>query len=473
MQAPLCIQAVFKRGSIKDSTRMSYIHEMKQMQEERKLHLRRSLIEKISMMSNPTEFQDVRATAGFAGAHSNAISVNSTKTKQPGQQEQEEWEDHPYGSLYKDVLLPRSTPGTRVSGDTSARPMLRVVSLDPSKNEPLISLPQTPVDSVVRRSFFNMPLSTATREKQDSILTTRLRTFIQDDLSSTRSPITIRASEKSAKAAPQIDNHDNARQSILEEDLAWMNMYRRLVVYTNENGGSTLVPSHYEKDPSLGRWVADQRFSSLNNPKRRQLLDAIYFCWDVRKEREQAAWMDMFKRLVTYKVKNNGSTLVPRDFVDCDGRKIGRWADDQRKCMRINKLSRIRTDFLESIGFEWHPRRANEDIAWIEMFERLRSYARMNHGSTAVPQVYNKDPKLGQWVSGQRKLRKNGKLALDRLYLLNSIDFCWERSRRNRNSKKDNSENPLLCSTRQANTTHTPNRGTWPQLNPSHHNGGV
>ena len=61
---------------------------------------------------------------------------------------------------------------------------------------------------------------------------------------------------------------------------------------------------------------------------------------------------------------------------------------------------------------------------WMGMFEKLVEYKK-EHKNTLVPIYYEKDPKLGQWVSRQRKAYKNDKLLPKRLALLNSIDFTW------------------------------------------------
>jgi hypothetical protein len=57
------------------------------------------------------------------------------------------------------------------------------------------------------------------------------------------------------------------------------------------------------------------------------------------------------------------------------------------------------------------------------MFEKLVEYKKQ-HKNTMVPQQY--DPKLGCWVSTQRRNCRNDDMLPKRLVLLNSIGFEWE-----------------------------------------------
>jgi len=59
----------------------------------------------------------------------------------------------------------------------------------------------------------------------------------------------------------------------------WEEMYKRLVAYKKEHN-STRVPTAYNADPQLGRWVTRQRYTNKNKKMtedRKQLLDSIGF----------------------------------------------------------------------------------------------------------------------------------------------------------------------------------------------------
>ena len=71
------------------------------------------------------------------------------------------------------------------------------------------------------------------------------------------------------------------------------------------------------------------------------------------------------------------------------------------------------------------PLQIQDDKIWMGMFERLVEYKKQ-HKNTLVPQRYDEDPKLGLWVSKQRRDYKKDELNPNRVDLLNSINFIWE-----------------------------------------------
>ena len=58
------------------------------------------------------------------------------------------------------------------------------------------------------------------------------------------------------------------------------------------------------------------------------------------------------------------------------------------------------------------------------MYKQLIAY-KTKHGNTKVPRRYDQDPKLGEWVSNQRRNYKLGNMSKERTTLLDSIDFDW------------------------------------------------
>ena len=56
------------------------------------------------------------------------------------------------------------------------------------------------------------------------------------------------------------------------------------------------------------------------------------------------------------------------------------------------------------------------------MYGRLTAYKKV-HGNTKVPNKYERDPKLGRWVSKQRTNYNTNKMPEDRKELLDAIDF--------------------------------------------------
>jgi len=61
---------------------------------------------------------------------------------------------------------------------------------------------------------------------------------------------------------------------------------------------------------------------------------------------------------------------------------------------------------------------------WESMFELLLEY-KDQHGNTLVPQSYDRNPKLGTWVSHQRQMHSRKMLTSTRVSCLESIGFTF------------------------------------------------
>ncbi|OEU07444.1 hypothetical protein FRACYDRAFT_197745 [Fragilariopsis cylindrus CCMP1102] len=199
----------------------------------------------------------------------------------------------------------------------------------------------------------------------------------------------------------------------------WDEKFRRLVAYRKENK-STNVPGMYEADPKLARWVKYQRTSATNkniSEERLRRLNSIGFVWKMRNDDVLAPWMEMYHRLVAYKMEHK-STDVPKEYqVDP---KLGHWVQTQRKSYDKKQLSTDRINRLESISFVWD----SYDVQWMESYSKLVEYKKQNK-STVVPYRRTEHHSLGNWVDTQRVAYNKDKLSGKRLELLNSINFVW------------------------------------------------
>ena len=92
------------------------------------------------------------------------------------------------------------------------------------------------------------------------------------------------------------------------------------------------------------------------------LLNGIGFVWGAC----YTKWMEMYQRLVAYK-KQYKSTSVPQYYKEDPN--LGAWVVTQRQCYKNKELSKKRTNYLESIGFNW-----KINTPWIEMYERRVAY---------------------------------------------------------------------------------------------------
>lgn len=140
-------------------------------------------------------------------------------------------------------------------------------------------------------------------------------------------------------------------------DLRWDEGYRRLLNHV-ERTGTALAPKDYV-DPDgyrLGQWVAVQRVTFRSNDlsaDRAEKLGALPgWKWHV----VQDGWDEAYRRLASY-VERTGAALVPKDYLDNDGYRLGQWAIVQRSNFRRNELSSDRVEKLTSLaGWTWDTR---------------------------------------------------------------------------------------------------------------------
>lgn len=230
---------------------------------------------------------------------------------------------------------------------------------------------------------------------------------------STRQP---RSAPSSACLAPPTDVTSSFWVSpVSGNERVWDLMYARLVDFHGCHG-HTRVPQGFRDDPKLGHWVANQRqkASSGRMPAhRRERLEQLGF-FDACAKR---TWLSMFDVLSAF-AREHGHTRVPYSCDQPPG--FGRWVARQRTNMRCGKLSADAMEKLQAIGFDW----ATAQPTWNENYESLKAW-RDEHGHCAIPAT----SVLGRWAWKQRLYRELGRLRPERITLLDSIGFSWERQR--------------------------------------------
>jgi uncharacterized protein YbgA (DUF1722 family) len=139
------------------------------------------------------------------------------------------------------------------------------------------------------------------------------------------------------------------------DDKLWHEQYQKLVEFKRKTG-HCIVPSKYEQDKSLGKWVGNQQQRHAKNkmrPHRSELLDRIGFAWkydgDGYKPNDKS-WRQQYEKVVEFKQKY-GHCLVPYKYEQ--DKSLGRWVSSQRQCHAKNKMRPQRKRSLDDIGFSW------------------------------------------------------------------------------------------------------------------------
>jgi len=198
-------------------------------------------------------------------------------------------------------------------------------------------------------------------------------------------------------------------------DSKWDERFAALSAYKLKHGNCN-VPSESKEMPELATWCSTQRYNYVNNqllPNRIERLEQIGFVW----RPIDAAWEEMFTALAVYK-QTYGNCNVPKKWKP--NPKLATWCVHQRTDYQRNKLSAVRIQRLEELGFEWVP----QDVAWEGMFDALTGY-KAAHGNCNVSREWPDNPKLGKWCAHQRTAHQNGKLPDDRTQHLEGLGFAW------------------------------------------------
>jgi hypothetical protein len=229
----------------------------------------------------------------------------------------------------------------------------------------------------------------------------------------------------------------------------WKAKLRELVAF-QERFGHCHVPVLWEENQKLGSWVAEQRKRYREGrleADRVTRLEALGFQWEVPTRffeppfRPEFApskllldlWEQRYAEMVAFQ-KTHGHTNVTKK-VD---KKLAHWRDVQREFRKKGKLSAERMAKLEEIGFEWEApgRVGNDQEAWLQglwetKLRRLEAFWE-RFGHTQVPKSWEEDRELAEWVAGQRKLRRLGKLRPERETRLAALGFDWQPEERRR-----------------------------------------
>ena len=209
-------------------------------------------------------------------------------------------------------------------------------------------------------------------------------------------------------------------------------------------------------------------YDKLTDEQKAELTSVINKMQDPRQEKWDKRWMEKFNKLKEYANKNGNMKVR-----GCEDKELYTWINTQRLWKRKNKLQKHRIKLLDELGFKWdsyieqvsHSKtskfeeytresdtvtdstsmaqkrkdpapesgivpdsmqfihRTKFDERWMEWFHTLKEYKRI-HGHVMVRVTEDKD--LYNWMSNQRKFKRNSNLREDRVKLLKEVGFSWE-----------------------------------------------
>ena len=143
-------------------------------------------------------------------------------------------------------------------------------------------------------------------------------------------------------------------------DEAWESMYAALVEYKRVHGHCR-VPTEWEEDASLSRWVIMmrqyRRRGKLSEERIRRLTE-LGFVWDGAlqarmEEVHEEIWESKYAALIEYK-RVHGHCRVPAEWKE--DVSLGYWVRTLRVYRKRGKLSEERIRRLDELGFVWDGR---------------------------------------------------------------------------------------------------------------------
>jgi hypothetical protein len=217
------------------------------------------------------------------------------------------------------------------------------------------------------------------------------------------------------------------RRRLHARGAAWERRYQALKKYRDANG-TCAIPARWNGDRTLAMWVVRQRALRKRGAlpeERLQRLDALGFLWygaDPKRSMEEARWVQRFDQLAAY-VAAHGHGSVGLDDSEWPG--LAAWVFRQRNERRRGRLRDDRIRRLETLNFAWNPRRPGQSRSrhWERMFEKLMAF-RLERGSAEIP-ADGSGRALRQWLDGQRRRQRAGRLAPDLVRRLEQAGVCW------------------------------------------------
>jgi superfamily II DNA or RNA helicase len=201
----------------------------------------------------------------------------------------------------------------------------------------------------------------------------------------------------------------------------WSFWFGKLESFAEENGHARPITDKKNRS-SLSHWVSKQRslFSAgeLDREAISKLESLRGWSWSVHDDN----WLSTYEVLKKFIEDNNGLDLLKS--LSINGVHIGGWSSRQRIAYAKGELESVRIQLLEALpGWTWDP---NHD-SWMAYYSELRSLS-VDFMKTGLPsKLISGDFNLGNWITFQRKLKRQNGLEQYRIDLLQEIPgWIWD-----------------------------------------------
>ena len=201
---------------------------------------------------------------------------------------------------------------------------------------------------------------------------------------------------------------------------AWDESYQDAKAYY-EAHGDLKVPEGYKgaSGKLLAVWILRQRTlrrAGKLPDKQVQMLDKIGMIWEC-----EDTWEIGYLHAEQF-YKANGHLAVKGQFVCEDGYRLGSWIANQRANhnhpTKYHYLTDDQAKRLEQLGMVWSP----SDRSWQNGYNHAKKYSELLRGKPWQQTYVSPDGfKTGEWIRGQVRVLKRGRINSSRLLALREI----------------------------------------------------
>lgn len=197
------------------------------------------------------------------------------------------------------------------------------------------------------------------------------------------------------------------RPEVKERETAWL---KKLQMVKEFNEKFNVIPFGNQEYEGfrVGKWMQHQKenyqLGSLSE-QREKLLNEVLPGWiKTQAEKLDDNWLNYAELTINYYQQWN---RFPTEETIVSDKNIGKWLQHQRTNYRQGKLETRRQNFLDEKlpGWIWNQNDRNRET-WFNNCQLLQEYY-MENGR--LP--YQSYPKLGPWLTVQRKRSRNGELS--------------------------------------------------------------
>ena len=206
----------------------------------------------------------------------------------------------------------------------------------------------------------------------------------------------------------------------------WEQMFQTLSEYVELEGHARVRDKSLFQGVKVGTWVSVQRRRNAEGTMtrdQRERLEALpRWSWNPIED----DWHETYEELLSF-IKTNGHGRPNR--LDSKESELAQWIGVQRSAYKDEKIPSHRIELLEIIpGWQWSIRNeSTKSKLWDNSFAATKKYSE-REGNLRLSKSFREDGILiGQWISIQRKDYKAGKLADERIRLLESLTgWAWD-----------------------------------------------